>query len=110
MCLSLAGSEQQKAVAQRDFHQVAVGYKRHLGVLFFGQDGVYQSLCHLKYLLQAHICPVKEDHPIGFDCLSDEQTMHILMFMDPDSLMNFSRFPITFPINIVSKLNQSLAE
>ena len=65
---------------------------------------------HLKYLLQAHICPVKEDHPIGFDCLSDEQTMHILMFMDPDSLMNFSRFPITFPINIVSKLNQSMAE
>jgi len=39
----------------------------------------------------AHICPLNEDHPIGFDCLSDEQTLHILMFMDPDSLMNFSR-------------------
>ena len=53
-------------------------------------------LPHFKCLLQAHICPLNKDHPIGFDCLSDEQTLHILMFMDPDSLMNFSRFPLIY--------------
>ena len=62
-----------------------------------------ELLPYFKDLLQAHICPLNEDHPIGFDCLSDEQTLHILMFMDPDSLMNFSRFLIIYIKSISTK-------
>ena len=38
------------------------------------------------------MCRQKKDHSAGFDCLSDEQTLCILMFMDPDTLMQFGRF------------------
>ena len=38
------------------------------------------------------MCRQKKDHSAGFDCLSDEQALCILMFMDPDTLMQFSRF------------------
>ena len=45
-----------------------------------------------NYFLKAHMCRQKKDHSVGFDCLSDEQTLCILMFMDPDTLMQFGRF------------------
>ena len=38
------------------------------------------------------MCRQKKDHSVGFDCLSDEQTLCILMFMDPDTLMQFGRY------------------
>ena len=44
-----------------------------------------------NYFLKAHVCRQKKDHSAGFDCLSDEQTLCILMFMDPDTLMQFGR-------------------
>ena len=46
----------------------------------------------MELFLKAHVCRQKKDHSAGFDCLSDEQTLCILMFMDPDTLMQFSRF------------------
>ena len=98
LCPSLAAKLRPKEV----IHQVAVDLllQAKLGFLLRRILPLDIMVCakvflpHLKHQLQAHICPLKEEHPIGFDCLSDEQTLHILMFMDPDSLMNFSRFPI----------------
>ena len=46
----------------------------------------------MELFLQAHVRRQKKDHSVGFDCLSDEQTLCILMFMDPDTLMQFGRF------------------
>ena len=48
---------------------------------------------HLKFQMQEHLCPLDAEHIVGFDCLSDEQALHILMFMDADTVINFSRFP-----------------
>ena len=47
---------------------------------------------HLKFQLQEHLCPLDAEHIVGFDCLSDEQALHILMFMDADTVINFSRY------------------
>merc|ERR1712107_481124 len=38
-----------------------------------------------------HICPIKGDHEVGLECLSDGQVLPILLNLDPDDLLNCGR-------------------
>ena len=37
------------------------------------------------------MCRLKEDHLPGFDCLSNEQILPLLLAMDPESILNCGR-------------------